>query len=73
MGPSTSEIEYSQLQPHKPEDSEQGRQILRENDFQARFLYPAKLLSTSIECRHFKMCKVSKNFSSSLPSQKAIV
>lgn len=34
--------------------------------FQARILYPAKLLHTSIECRHFKSCKVSKYFSSSL-------
>lgn len=66
MGLSTSEIEYSQLQPLKSEDSEQCPQILEENYFQARILYPAKLLHTSIECRHIKSCKVSKYFSYSL-------
>lgn len=66
MGLSASEIEYSQLQPLKSEDSEQCPQILEENYFQARILYSAKLLHTSIECRHFKSCKVSKYFSSSL-------
>lgn len=40
---------------------------LGENDFRVRTFYPTKLLSVSIECRHFKTCKVSKNFFCSLP------
>lgn len=45
MGLSPSEIEYSQLQPLKSWKTEQCPQILEEKDFQARILYPAKIIT----------------------------
>lgn len=39
-----SEIQHSQVQPHKLKDCEQCPQNLRENDIQGRILYPAKII-----------------------------
>lgn len=66
-----TEIQYSQLQPHKLEDSEQCPQNLRENDFQARIFHLVKLLSISIDIlRHARSPKIS---CARFLSQKTIV